>query len=298
MRRAARNLATSWKTLLWPLKKNARRGAKSSTDRPFVDRRLHVGDPRGQREGDLLDGRAALLAEVVAGDRDGVPLRHALVAVLEQVGRQAHRGPGRVDVVAASDVLLEHVVLRGAAELLAGHALLLADELVQQQQACRGGVDGHRGGHLIQGDAVEGAAHVVDRVDRHAGAADLAETARVVGVQTQLCRQVEGHRQPRRALGEQVAVALVGLLRRGVARILAHRPRLLAIHLTVDAARIRELAWLAQVEALREVGLAVELGDLDAGVGEPAWIVGPDDRCDCQVLLGAGHIEKDSPGNH
>ena len=31
---AARNFATSWKTLLWPLKKNASRGANSSTDRP------------------------------------------------------------------------------------------------------------------------------------------------------------------------------------------------------------------------------------------------------------------------
>ena len=34
IRRAARNFATSWKTLLWPLKKKARRGAKSSTSRP------------------------------------------------------------------------------------------------------------------------------------------------------------------------------------------------------------------------------------------------------------------------
>ena len=34
IRRAARNFATSWKTLLWPLKKNARRGAKSSTASP------------------------------------------------------------------------------------------------------------------------------------------------------------------------------------------------------------------------------------------------------------------------
>ena len=34
MLRAARNFATSWKTLLWPLKKKARRGAKSSTFRP------------------------------------------------------------------------------------------------------------------------------------------------------------------------------------------------------------------------------------------------------------------------
>jgi hypothetical protein len=34
IRRAARNFATSWKTLLWPLKKKARRGPKSSTRRP------------------------------------------------------------------------------------------------------------------------------------------------------------------------------------------------------------------------------------------------------------------------
>ena len=34
IRRTARNLATSWKTLLWQLKKNARRGANSSISRP------------------------------------------------------------------------------------------------------------------------------------------------------------------------------------------------------------------------------------------------------------------------
>ena len=34
IRRAARNLATSWKTLLWPLKKKASRGPNSSTSSP------------------------------------------------------------------------------------------------------------------------------------------------------------------------------------------------------------------------------------------------------------------------
>ena len=34
IRRAARNFATSWKTLLWPLKKNASRGPNSSTESP------------------------------------------------------------------------------------------------------------------------------------------------------------------------------------------------------------------------------------------------------------------------
>ena len=114
---------------------------------------------------------------------------------------------------------------------------------------------------------------------------DLAEAARVVGVQAELGGQVERHRQPGRALGEQVAVALVGLLRRGVARVLAHRPRLLAVHLAVHAARVGELAGLAELELLRQVGLGVELGDLDPRVGEAARVVGPDDRGDGQVLL-------------
>jgi hypothetical protein len=34
MRRTARNFATSWNTLLCPLKKNARRGPNSSTSMP------------------------------------------------------------------------------------------------------------------------------------------------------------------------------------------------------------------------------------------------------------------------
>ena len=61
--------------------------------------------------------------------------------------------------------------------LVDSHALLLADELVEQQQARGRRVDRHRGGHLVERDAVEHAAHVVDRVDGHAGAADLALAA-------------------------------------------------------------------------------------------------------------------------
>ena len=136
-----------------------------------VERRLHVGDAAAQREGDLLDGGAALLPEVVARDRARVPLRHVLVAVGEEVGGQAHRRHRRVDVVAARDVLLEHVVLRRPAQLLARDALLLAHELVEQQQHRGGRVDRHRRRDLVERDRVERRAHVVDRVDGHARAA-------------------------------------------------------------------------------------------------------------------------------
>ena len=81
------------------------------------DRRLDVGDAVGEREPELLRRARAGLADVVAGDRDRVEARQPLVAVAEEVDRQAHRRARREDVVAARGVLLEHVVLHRAAQL-------------------------------------------------------------------------------------------------------------------------------------------------------------------------------------
>src|SRR5207245_6942439 len=112
-----------------------------------------------------------------------------------------------------------------------------------------------------------------------------SDLARVLGVQPELGRQVEGHRQAGRALRDQVAVTLVGLLGRGVAGVLAHGPGLLAVHLAVDAARIGIFTGLAERERLGQVVLRVQLPDLDARVGEAAWVVRTDDRRDGEAPL-------------
>ena len=214
-----------------------------------------------------------------------------VVAVLEDVGGQPHRRLGRVDVVAARHVLLEHVVLDRAAQLLGGDALFLADQLVEQQQDRRRGVDRHRGRDAVERDLVEADPHVLDRVDRDAGAADLAVAERVVGVAAELGRQVEGHREAGRAVLDQVAVALVGVLGRGEAGVLAHRPEPVAVHALVDAAGEGRRAGLAEplLQPGRDVVLGVEALDLDPRVGEDPLVVGPDHRRDRAVgLLGRG----------
>ena len=86
-----------------------------------------------------------------------------------------------------------------------------------------------------------------------------------------------------RTVGEQVLVALVGPPGRGVARVLAHRPRPLAVHVGVHAARVRELPGLAEIQVLGQVRARVQRLDLDARVREPARIIGADDRRDGQV---------------
>ena len=238
---------------------------------PRRHRRVAVGDPVREREGELLDGGRARLADVVAGDRDRVPARQPLVAVGEEIGRQPHRRPRREDVVPARDVLLEDVVLHRAAEPLTRDALPLGNELVEEKQQRSRRVDRHRGGDLAERDPVEEHLHVGERVDRHPGAPDLTRRPRVVRVETELRGQIESHREPRLSLRKQVAEALVRLLRGGEAGVLADRPRLPAVHVPVGAAREREFAGEPGLGSL-DVLLRVDRLDLDARVGLAAIV--------------------------
>ncbi len=189
---------------------------------------------------------------MVTGDGDRVPSRQVFVAVRERVADQPQRVRGRVDVGAAGDVLLEDVVLHRPAQPGEVHALLLGDELVQQQQHRGGRVDRHGGRDLGQRQAVEQQPHVVQGVDRDADLAHLAGGQRVVGVQAHLGRQVEGDAQTAGAGRDELVVALVGLPRATEPGVLAHRPRPGRVHPRVNAPGVRVGARLT--EALRQAG--------------------------------------------
>ena len=77
---------------------------------------LDVAEPVGQREGELLRGRRAGLADVVAGDRERLVRRDLLGAVLHQVADQAQVRLGAEQPLLLGDVLLEDVGLQGAVE--------------------------------------------------------------------------------------------------------------------------------------------------------------------------------------
>ena len=83
---------------------------------------------------------------------------------------------------------------------------------------------------------------VVDRVDRDADPAHLALRHRVVGVVAHLRRQIERGGEPHLPRGEQLAEAVVGLLRGAEAGVLAHGPEPAGVHRRVDAAREGKLA--------------------------------------------------------
>ena len=204
-----------------------------------LDGCLAVCDAVRDRECDFLCCRGTSLADMVAGDGDRVPLRDVLRAILEDVRDEAHGRTRREDVRAACCILLEDIVLDRAAELVCRDALLLCHCDVHREQDGSRGIDRHGRGDLAEVDLVKEDFHVSERVDRDADLADFAFGNRIIGIITDLRRQIECTRKARRTVFNQHAIALVRLLCRGEACVHAHRPEAAAIHRRLNAARVR-----------------------------------------------------------
>ena len=202
--------------------------------------RLDVGAGVGQRERHFLDRGRAGLTDVVAADRDRVPLRHLAFAERDDVGDDPQRRSGRIDVGAAGRVLLQDVVLDGTSKNPRFDALSLGDGHVECEQDDGRRVDRHRRGHRLERNAVEERAHVFDRVDGHADAAHFAGGKRMIRVVADLRRQIEGDAQPFHPLREQVAIPRVRFGGGAEPRVLSHRPGAATVHRGLDAASKRE----------------------------------------------------------
>ena len=198
---------------------------------------------------------------MVSGDRDGVPLGRFVIGPGEHVGNDAHGVADGIDVGSARNVLLEDVVLHGAGELLHVGSGAAGDGNVERQQNARRRVDGHRGGDLVERDAVEEPLHVLDGVDGHSHFTDLAECHGIVGVIADLRGQVESYRQPRGPVRNEEFVTAIALFRVSHPGVLTHGPETTAVHRGLDAAREGVFAGEAEV-ALRikicEVGGSVD----------------------------------------
>ncbi len=195
---------------------------------------------------------------------------HFGISALQYLKMSAIRrreGFGGKMYVRAGDVLLQHVVLDRAGELVGADALLFRDELVEQQQEGGGRVDGHRRGHLVQRDAAEQHPHVVDRVDGDTDLADLAVRDRRVGVVAHLGRQVEGDGEAHGAVGDELLVARVRLDGGAEAGVLPHGPRAAGVHRRVDASGVRERTRLAQL--LCRVPPVEGIGPYTGSMGSP-----------------------------
>ena len=128
-------------------------------------RRADILDAVGDGVGELLNCRRTGLVHVVAGDRNGVELRHVPGGVGDDVADDPHARLGRVDIGVADHELLEDVVLDGPVELRLAHPLLFGGDDEHGEHRQHGAIHGHRHAHLIERDTVEQDLHVLDAVD-------------------------------------------------------------------------------------------------------------------------------------
>ena len=142
------------------VEKKAQPGNEAIDLQAALDSPLYVFDSGSEGEDQLLQGRRARLANVIAADRDRVELRSVRGAELQRIDDQTHRRTRRVDVLLLRHILFENVVLdrprkpRPISALLLGH-----DEIHGPQDGRRGG-DRHGRRHLGQRDAAEQLLHV------------------------------------------------------------------------------------------------------------------------------------------
>jgi hypothetical protein len=216
-----------------------------------------------------LSVNASSWAAVEPASRHRVPARHVHCAPLDHVGHQPHRGIDREAPLLLSDVLLEDVGLDRPRQLVWRHALPFGGHDVEGEHHGGRRVDRHRHADVLERDVGEQRLHVRQAVDRHPLATDLAQRPRRIRVVPHQRGHVEGRRQSRLAVVEQVAEAQVRLLGRAEARELAHSPQPAAIHRAVDAARVWKLTGKPDrfVGIDGEIGLGVQRLDRLAGDG-------------------------------
>ena len=165
-----------------------------------VSHLVEHGFRRGEGKGKLLRRRRSSLLQMVGADIGRVPFRNLARGVDDDVLDQPERGLGRKHIGAARQIFLDDVVLHRAGELAPVDALLVGERHIERQEPGGGGVDGHRGVHLAERNALHQRPHVAEMGDRHAHLAHLAAGERIVGVVSGLRRQVESDRKPRLAL--------------------------------------------------------------------------------------------------
>ena len=183
----------------------------------------------GQREGKLLHRRRSRLLQMIGADIGRVPFRHLAVGVDDHVLDQPKRRRRREHIGAARQIFLEDVVLHRAGELCVVGALLLGERDVEREQPRRRRIDGHRGVHLVERNALN-RLRMSPRWE--IGTPTLPTSPRasgVVAVVAGLGRQVEGDRKPGLTLGKVPPVKLVGGLGGRMAGIGAEQPGLVSL---------------------------------------------------------------------
>src|SRR5262249_14185240 len=144
--------------------------------------------------------RRSRLADMVARNRDRIPFGCIFRKPAEHVSRDPERTFRRINVVASSNVLLEHVILTSTAKRSYLYALLLGYRDIERHNDRSSGVDRDRSRNLRKVDSLKERAHVFEMRDRDTDFSHLPFRPRIVRIKPQLRGKIESNREPGCAL--------------------------------------------------------------------------------------------------
>ena len=170
------------------------------------------------------------LLHVVAGDGDGVELRHILRRILEDVCDNLHGECGRVDISITHHELLEDIVLDGTSHFFQFGSLFQTCHDIEGEDGEYRSVHGHGDGHLVERDTIKEHLHVLFVTDAHASLTYVTYYALVVGVVATVCGQVEGNGQTFLSGSEVAAIEGIRLFGSRESGILTDGPRTEGVH--------------------------------------------------------------------
>ena len=153
---------------------------------------FNVSEPVRECKRELLRGGGTCFANVVAADRDRIPLRNVLGGPLEAVHDKSEGRLDRIHPGVLGHVLFQDVVLNRSAQPVRIHSLLLGGGDVETIENDRRPVDGHRRRDLVERNAVKEHLHVGEAGDCHSALAYLALRSRMIRVVTHQRREIEG----------------------------------------------------------------------------------------------------------
>ena len=161
---------------------------------------------------------------MVAGNGNGVELRHVLGGVFENITNDTHGHSRWVNVGVTYHEFLQDIVLNGTCKDLLVDALFDASGNEECQNRKNGAVHGHRYGHLVQRDAVEEDVHIKHGAYGYAGFTYVADNTRVIRIVAAVGRKVECDGQTLLTCCQVSLIECVGFFGSGEACVLTNSP--------------------------------------------------------------------------
>ena len=160
---------------------------------PRIHGRADIFHSVRQGESGLKHGIRTRFHHVIAADADGVVFGHVLRTISDDVGHDPHGRRGRINIGVPGEVFLEDVILNCPHEMLLFDTLFFRSHNVASENGKHRTVHGHGHRHLIQGNLIKKNFHILDRIHRNPGFADITCNPGMIRIIAPVRGKVKGH---------------------------------------------------------------------------------------------------------